>query len=111
MSGGFDVSPQELRTFAGKLDVHRSTAEEIAGLVTEADVPERSWGVVGLVVKSECTRMLGDLNELFTALQEGLRSGSEKFTGAAQDYTAQEEAVKELLSGLQVRLDERQGGR
>lgn len=110
MSGGFDVSPQELRTFASKLDGHRGTAAAIAGLVAAADVSDRSWGVVGLVVKSEYTRMLGDLNELFTALQEGLRSGSEKFTGAAQDYSEQEEAVEELLSGLQVRLDE-QGGR
>ena len=39
---GFDVSPDELRTFAG----HRGTAAEIAGLVTEADVSDRSWGGV-----------------------------------------------------------------
>ena len=105
MSGGFDVSPQELRTFAGKLDGHRGTAAEIAGLVSKADVSNRSWGVVGLFVKDEYTRMLGDLNELFTAMQEGLRSGADKFAGAAQDYAEQEEAVRQLLNGLHVELD------
>ncbi|MFJ6670595.1 ESX-1 secretion-associated protein [Actinosynnema sp. NPDC091369] len=105
MSGGFDVNPEELRTFAGKLDGHRATAAGIAGLVAKADVGDKSWGVVGLFVKDDYTRMLGDLNDLFQALQDGLRSGADKFTGAAQDYDAQEEAVKQLLNGLQVELD------
>ncbi|MER5261093.1 type VII secretion target [Actinosynnema sp. NPDC002837] len=102
---GFDVNPQELRAFAGKLDGHRGTASEIAGLVAKADVGDKSWGVVGLFVKDDYTRMLGDLNDLFQALQDGLQSGADKFNGAAQDYDAQEEAVKQLLNGLQVELD------
>jgi hypothetical protein len=61
--------------------------------------------VVGLFVKDDYTRMLGDLNDLFQALQDGLQSGADKFNGAAQDYDAQEEAVKQLLNGLQVELD------
>ncbi|GAA3845140.1 hypothetical protein GCM10022243_09290 [Saccharothrix violaceirubra] len=105
MSGGFDVSPQELRDFTSKLDGHRATAGEIAGLVAKADVTDKSWGVVGLLVKSNYTGMLGDLKDLFTAMQDGLRSGSDKFTGAAQGYDDQEAAVKELLNGLQVELD------
>lgn len=102
---GFDVNPQELRTFAGKLDGHRGTAAEIAGLVAKADVGDKSWGVVGLFVKDDYTRMLGDLNDLFQALQDGLQSGADKFNGAAQDYDEQEDAVKQLLNGLQVQLD------
>jgi uncharacterized protein YukE len=102
---GFDVNPEELRTFAGRLDGHRGTAAEIAGLVAKADVSDKSWGVVGLFVKDNYTQMLGDLNDLFTAMQEGLQSGSDKFKGAAQDYDDQEEAVKQLLNGLQVQLD------
>lgn len=102
---GFEVSPDELRTFAGKLDGHRATAAEIAGLVAKADVTDKSWGVYGLFVKSQYTQMLGDLKDLFTAMQEGLQSGVDKFNGAAQDYADQEEAVKQLLNGLQVELD------
>ncbi|MEU4739161.1 type VII secretion target [Actinosynnema sp. NPDC023658] len=102
---GFDVNPAELREFAGKLDGHRGTAAQIAGLVAKADVSDKSWGVVGLFVKDNYTDMLSDLNDLFTALQEGLQSGADKFNGAAQDYDEQEEAVKALLNGLQVELD------
>ncbi|MDQ2588571.1 WXG100 family type VII secretion target [Saccharothrix yanglingensis] len=102
---GFEVSPDELRVFAGKLDGHRATAAEIAGLAAKADVSNKSWGVVGLFVKDNYTQMLNDLNELFTAMQEGLQSGADKFTGAAQDYADQEEAVKQLLNGLQIELD------
>ncbi|GAB2997647.1 WXG100 family type VII secretion target [Saccharothrix stipae] len=105
MSGGFDVNPDQLRDFAGKLDGHRGTAGEIAGLVAKADVSNKSWGVVGLFVKDDYTRMLGDLNDLFQALQDGLQSGADKFNGAAQDYDEQEQAVKDLLNGLQVELD------
>ncbi|WP_033436376.1 hypothetical protein [Saccharothrix sp. NRRL B-16314] len=105
MSGGFDVNVEELRQFAGKLDGHRGTAAEIAGLVAKADVSDKSWGVVGLFVKSQYTQMLGDLGDLFQALQDGLQSGADKFNGAAQDYDEQEQAVKELFNGLQVELD------
>ncbi|CCH32097.1 hypothetical protein BN6_48240 [Saccharothrix espanaensis DSM 44229] len=94
-----------MRTFAGMLDGHHGTAGQIAGLVARADVSNKSWGVVGLFVKDNYTQLLDDLNDLFTAMQEGLQSGSDKFRGAAQDYDDQEEAVKQLLNGLQVELD------
>ncbi|NUT50637.1 MAG: ESX-1 secretion-associated protein [Saccharothrix sp.] len=102
---GFDVNPQQLRDFATKLQGHRDTASGIAGLVAKADVSDKSWGVVGLFVKDNYTQMLGDLNDLFQALQDGLQSGTDKFNGAAQDYDEQERAVEELLNGLQVELD------
>jgi hypothetical protein len=105
MSGGFEVSTRELREFAGKLGGHRGTAGEIAGLVAKADVGDKSWGVVGLFVKDNYTQMLADLNDLFTDLQEGLQSATDKFNGAAQDYEEHEQAVKELFNGLQVELE------
>ncbi|MFE2750982.1 WXG100 family type VII secretion target [Actinosynnema sp. NPDC059335] len=105
MSGGFDVNPGQLRDFATKLGGHRATAAEIAGLVAKADVSDKSWGVVGLFVKDKYTEMLADLNDVFQALQDGLQSGADKFNGAAEDYEEQEEAVKQLLNGLQVELD------
>jgi uncharacterized protein YukE len=104
MTGGFDVNVEELRTFAGKLDGHRGTAAEIAGLVAKADVTDKSWGVVGLFVKGQYTQMLDDLNDVFHALQDGLQSGSDKFNGAAQDYDEQEQAVKDLFNGMQLKL-------
>ena len=101
---GFDVNPEELRQFAGKLDAHRSTASQIAGLVDKADVTNKSWGLVGLFVKDNYTQLLNDLKDLFTDLQEGLQSGSDKFRGTAQGYEEQEEALKKLFDGVQIEI-------
>lgn len=99
---GFSVNPEELREFAGKLDGHRSTASKIAELVGKADVGDKSWGVVGLVVKNQYTQMLGDFKDTLNAMQEGLQSGSDKFRDTADGYAQQEEALKQILDGLHV---------
>jgi len=83
---GFDVNPDELTQFAGKLEGHQGRAAEIAGLVAKADVSDRSWGVVGLFNKDKYTQMLGDLNDLFADMQAGLQSGANKFRGTAQGF-------------------------
>lgn len=102
---GFDVNPEELRQFAGKLDGHHGTASEIAGLVAKADVSNKSWGVVGLGVFDNYTTLLDDLKDMFTDLQDGLRSGSDKFHGTAQGYADQDAALKKLFDGIQIEID------
>ncbi|TQJ03215.1 ESX-1 secretion-associated protein [Amycolatopsis cihanbeyliensis] len=105
MSGGFTVNEDELRTYAGKLADQKGTAGDIAGLVDTADVGDESWGVVGIFVKGKYTEMLGDLKDLCTDLQNGLQSGSDKFTQAADGYRQHEDAVVQLLDGLKVQID------
>jgi hypothetical protein len=102
---GFHVNPEELRQFAGKLDGHHGTAGEIAGLVAKADVSNKSWGVVGLAVFDHYTTLLNDLEGLFTDMQDGLRSGSDKFRGTAQGYVDQDVALKKLFDGVQIEID------
>ncbi|MFI6101981.1 WXG100 family type VII secretion target [Lentzea sp. NPDC051213] len=102
MSGGFSVNPEELKDFAGKLDGHRSSASRIAELVAMADVGDKSWGLVGLFVKEQYTQMLGDLKDTMQAMQDGLQSGSDKFRDTAEGYAQQEEALKQILDGIQV---------
>lgn len=102
---GFDVNSEELRQYAGKLDAQHSTAGQIAGLVDQADVTDKSWGVVGLFVKDNYTQMLADLKDLFADLQEGLQSGSGKFRSAADGYRDQEDAVKKLLDGMKIEIE------
>ncbi|ANZ36756.1 hypothetical protein BBK82_12440 [Lentzea guizhouensis] len=99
---GFDVNPEELRQFASKLDGHRSSAVRIGELVGKADVGDKSWGVVGIFVKDQYTQLLGDLKDTLDAMQEGLQSGSDKFRDTADGYAQQEEALKQLLDGIQV---------
>ncbi|NKE60415.1 ESX-1 secretion-associated protein [Lentzea sp. PSKA42] len=99
---GFSVNPEELTEYAGKLDGHRSTASAIKGLVEKADVSNKSWGVVGLFVFDNYTNLLNDLKETFTAMEEGLQSGADKFRDTAQGYADQEAALKAILDGIQV---------
>jgi hypothetical protein len=103
---GFEVKPDELRAFAGKLDTYRSVAGELSGFVGQSDVGPKSWGVVGLFVKDQYTQTLADLKELFGDLQNGLQSGADKFRGTAQGYEDQEKALEQIFGGIQVRVDE-----
>lgn len=102
---GFDVNPDELMTFAGKLDGHHGKAAAIAGLVGKADVGGKSWGVVGLFVKDEYTQQLAELKDLFTDMQNGLQSAAGKFRGTAQGYREQEEALKAIFDGVEIEID------
>ncbi|MDX3658183.1 hypothetical protein PV646_12825 [Streptomyces sp. ID05-26A] len=99
---GFEVEVEELKAFAGKLDGHKGTAGEIAGLVDKADVGQKSWGIVGLFVKDEYDQMLGDLKDLMKDLQNGLQSAGDKFRGTAQGYQDQEDALKAIFSGVDI---------
>ncbi|MFD4673791.1 WXG100 family type VII secretion target [Lentzea sp. NPDC058450] len=99
---GFEVDAEELTAFAGKLDGHKGTAGQIAGLVDKADVGDKSWGIVGLFVKDEYDQMLGDLKELMKDLQTGLQSAGDKFRGTAQGYQEQEDALKAIFSGVDI---------
>ncbi|MFF5986298.1 ESX-1 secretion-associated protein [Prauserella flavalba] len=101
---GFNVNEDELRQYADKLAGQKDTASQIHSLVDKADVGDKSWGVVGLFVKSDYTQMLADLNDMFTSMEEGLQSGSDKFKSAADGYRQHEDAVKELLNGMNVEL-------
>ncbi|MEU7481302.1 type VII secretion target [Lentzea sp. NPDC042327] len=102
---GFKVNPEELRQFAGKLEDHHGRASQIAGLVAKADVTDKSWGLYGLVVKDDYTRILEDLKDMFTDMQAGLQSASDKFRGTAQGYADQEEALKKVFDGIQIEID------
>ncbi|EID53875.1 type VII secretion target [Saccharomonospora xinjiangensis] len=105
--GRLTVDSDELRRYGDKLAGHKDTASQIAGLVNQADVGDKSWGVIGLIVKSRYTELLEDLNETFMLLQEGLQSGSDKFKAAADGYQQNEEAMKELLDGFKIEIDNR----
>ncbi|ACU95461.1 type VII secretion target [Saccharomonospora viridis] len=102
---GFTVDSDELRRYGDKLAGHKDTAGQIASLLDQADVGDKSWGVVGLIVKEQYTELLSDLRETFTMLQEGLQSGSDKFKAAADGYQQNEEAMKQLLDGLKIEID------
>ncbi|MTD57747.1 hypothetical protein [Amycolatopsis pithecellobii] len=106
MSGGHEVLVKALRDYSGKLSGDIAVPKEVSGLVGASDVGDKSWGVVGLVVKSKYTEMLGDLNDLLIEMANGLQAASEKFDAAANAYDGHEDDSKQLLGEVLKALTE-----
>ncbi|MFD8492322.1 hypothetical protein [Amycolatopsis sp. NPDC059657] len=106
MPDGHAVVIDELRKYSGKLNGDMAIPREIAGLVGQSDVGDKSWGVVGIFVKGKYTEMLTELNDLLREMSAGLEAASEKMNGAANAYQAHEDdsvaALQEILRLLET---------
>ena len=71
----------------------------------QADVGDRSWGVVGLFTKQGYTDTLHKLQELMDAVNQGLETAAGKMTDAAGVYQGVEADHETMLNGLKVFLD------
>jgi hypothetical protein len=76
MGDGFGVDTGALREYGDSLSAKSDQAREILDLVGQADVGDKSWGIVGLFVKSHYSTMLTDLQDLLHGMQDGLLTGS-----------------------------------
>lgn len=100
MADGFTVNLGGIDTYAGKLSGDKALVSEVGGLVSQSDVGDESWGIVGLFVKSTYTDMLGELNDLLGDMSDGLQGGADKMTDTAADYRAvEDEAARIFDSG------------
>ena len=98
MADGFNVNLDGIDNYAGKLSGDKALVSEVQGLVSQSDVGDESWGIVGLFVKSTYTGMLGDLGGLLGDMSEGLQGGADKMTATAADYRAVEDAIAEIFN-------------
>jgi hypothetical protein len=98
MADGFNVNLAGIDNYAGKLSGDKALVSEVRGLVSQSDVGDESWGIVGLFVKSTYTGMLGDLNGLLGDMSDGLQGGADKMTETAADYRAVEDAVAAIFN-------------
>lgn len=105
MTTGYTVEPADLREYSNKLAGGTAKANEIKGLVADADVGDQSWGIVGLFVKDTYTQLLGDLNSLLEQMGQGYQSGADKFRASADNYERYEDEVERLLGDIHVALD------
>jgi len=101
MSDGFTVNPDGVDTYSGTLTGDKALVTEVSGLVSQSDVGDESWGIVGLFVKSKYSGMLGDLNDLLTDMTDGLQAGAEKMTECATAYREVNEAAARAFTGIQ----------
>jgi hypothetical protein len=98
MADGFNVNLEGIDKYAGELSGDKALVSEVQGLVSQSDVGDESWGIVGLFVKSTYTNMLGELNGLLGDMSEGLQGGADKMTETAADYRAVEDAIAEIFN-------------
>lgn len=100
-----------------KVDVEamKTTADEAGGLVdavgdlqratSEAEVPEISWGLLGLATTYTAYRMmLDDFKDHLNQMAEGFQSIREKLSQAAETYDSIEQDVGNVMVELESAL-------
>jgi hypothetical protein len=108
---GFEVDVAGVRDYSGALANDKALVDEVDGLVSQADVGNESWGIVGLFVHSKYTEMLGDLHDLLGDMSDGLQSGSDKMTATADVYDSVESATAKIFEDALEALESAdQGG-
>lgn len=103
---GHAVVVDALRKYSGKLGGDVQVPTELAQLTRQADVGNESWGVVGVFVKGKYTDMLGDLQDMFIEMSNGLTAASEKLGGAATAYEQNEHNAKKAMDDILKLLDQ-----
>jgi hypothetical protein len=96
--GGFNVSMPGVRDYSATLADDKALVAEVDGLVSQADVGDESWGIVGLFVHGKYTEMLGDLHSLLGDMSDGLQSGSDKMTETADLYQDIEDHIAKAFN-------------
>ena len=102
---GFRVDMAGIRGYSDELAGDKALVAEVDGLVSQADVGNESWGIVGLFVHGKYTEMLGDLRDLLGDMQEGLQSGADKMTDTAEVYKAVEDAIAKVFTDTLAELE------
>jgi hypothetical protein len=104
-AGGYQVRVDALHDYAGVLGQYREQGAKFAEKVGQADVGDKSWGVVGLFTKHGYDETLHELRDLLTSMADGLASAQEKFTDAARVYQGAEDDHTTFFGQVEVLLD------
>ncbi|MFD2466853.1 hypothetical protein [Amycolatopsis silviterrae] len=108
---GYQVQTAKLYDYSRQLAGNKTSVAGVKGKVSQADVGDESWGVVGIFVKSKYTSMVDDLKDLLTAMETGLQSASDKINRAGQFYDQTEEDHCRSWKDVMGKIDNLGGGR
>jgi len=104
-TSGYQVRVDALHKYVGDLEKYREQGTKITEKVAQADVGDKSWGVVGLFTKSGYDDTLRELHSLLTSIADGLASAQAKLTDAANVYQGVEDDHKIFFGQVEVLLD------
>lgn len=106
---GHAVNHEELHKFSGDLGNYKNQSDQIGKLIHEADVGDKSWGVVGLFTKQQYTSTLDSLVGHVREMTEGFGTLSDKIKTAADGYKGDDDKIKDtfkqILDGLNGKGD------
>jgi len=101
--GGHEVDVAALRDYAGNIGSYREQTAKFGEFVSQTDVGDKSWGLIGLATKSQYTNSLATLRELLGKMADGLDSIAEKVKTAADGYQDADSEFGRMLTEI---LDE-----
>ncbi|MBB4686484.1 type VII secretion target [Amycolatopsis jiangsuensis] len=104
-NGGHTVDVPALRTYASTLENYKTEAGKFGNLVNQADVTDKSWGLIGLAVKQTYTSKLDELRELLEAMKSGVDAFSAKMNQAAEIYDGHEQDTVMTLGKFDAKID------
>jgi len=104
-TGGYQVEVDALREYVGVLGKYKDQGAKFTEKVGQADVGDKSWGVVGLFTKRGYDETLHELRDLLASMAEGLTSAQGKFTDAANVYQGTEDDHTAFFGQVEVLLD------
>ncbi|WP_103342405.1 hypothetical protein [Amycolatopsis sp. CA-126428] len=104
-AGGYRVDVDALHKYVGELGQYREQGTKITEKVAQADVGDKSWGVVGLFTKSGYDDTLRELHSLLASIADGLASAQAKLTDAANVYQGVEDDHKTFFGQVETLLD------
>ncbi|GAA0595346.1 hypothetical protein GCM10010174_08090 [Kutzneria viridogrisea] len=101
MSGSFQVDHEQLAQCGQRVSAMSSQAQSLHGRATSAEVPSRSWGLLGeLTTHSRYSEMQNQLTDHLGAMTTGLHNAGSKISGAAELYKSTDEEHKRELDRI-----------
>jgi hypothetical protein len=104
-AGGYQVQVDALHKYVGDLGKYQDQSAKITEKAGQADVGDKSWGVVGIFTKGGYDDTLRELRELLGSIADGLTSAQAKLTDAANVYQGVEDDHKTFFGQVEVLLD------
>ncbi|QRP45402.1 hypothetical protein [Amycolatopsis sp. FDAARGOS 1241] len=103
---GHEVDLPALRKYASStLPHYKDAAAKFGNLVDQADVTDKSWGLIGLAVKQTYTSKLENLRELLELMKTGVDTFSGKMSQAADIYDGKQKDAVLKLGKTKVTID------
>jgi uncharacterized protein YukE len=100
MAEGFSVDTEELAQCGKRVSSMSSQAQSLHGRATAAEVPSRSWGLLGeLTTHSKYADMQNQLTDHLSKMTTGLDNAGQRISNTADLYRETDEYHKKQIDG------------